>query len=240
MISLAKTDAEKDALRKLLGYIANRTLTGTQAWTCFSSPKPEHLFNKKKLSLTFTKDEIDAFKSIKKKCVGKLELKHSRACAYCRRAVGRYGFGWHIEHVYPKASFPAQTFSLGNLTIGCVDCNLWKAARVDKWTLAQGIRIIEPIADGFRYGDHLNLVHLATEDICFVKYNPTSNPGTETYEKLQFADIERSTIIDSVNGELAALHRRMNDILADAQGDDSKTELVALLGKLKSSIYRLG
>ncbi|MBU9172469.1 HNH endonuclease [Burkholderia gladioli] len=240
MMSLAKTDVEKGTLRRLLRYVANDTLTGTGAWTCFSSPRAKHVYDEDQPPITFTADEIKGLKSLKKRVVEKLELKHHRACAYCRRPVGHYGYGWHIEHVYPKADFPQRTFSLPNLTIGCVDCNQWKAARVDRTTLAQGLTIIEPVANGFRYGNHINLVHIATEDVCLVKYRPVSEAGRQTYAKLQFADIERSTIIDSVNDDLAALHRRMNDLLAKAQSDDSQSELVELLGKLKSKIYRLG
>ncbi|ANH75543.1 hypothetical protein ACS15_4415 [Ralstonia insidiosa] len=105
--------------------------------------------------------------------------------------------------------------------------------------LAQGLTIIEPVANGFRYGDHINLVHIATEDICLVKYRPISAEGTQTYAKLQFEDIERSTIMDSVNDDLAALHRRMNDLLAKVQSDDSQKDVARLLGKLKSKIYRV-
>ncbi|KWA78305.1 hypothetical protein WL30_02675 [Burkholderia ubonensis] len=240
MMSLAKTDIEKDTLRRLLHYVDDETLTGTSAWTCFSSPRAEHVYDEDEPPITFTTDERNSLKSLKKRVVERLERRNRRACAYCKRPVGNYGYGWNIEHVYPKASFPASTFSLQNLTIGCVDCNQWKAARVDKKTLAEGLTIIEPVANGFRYGDHINLVHIATEDICFIKYRPTSKAGKQTYEKLQFTDIERSTIIDSVNDDLAALHRRMNDLLASAQSGDSHTELVALLGQLKSNIYRLG
>ena len=73
-----------------------------------------------------------------------------------------------------------------------------------------------------------------------MKYRPTSETGRATYNKLQFADIERSTIIDSVNDDLAALHRRMNDALAKVQTSDSESELGALLCTLRSRIYGLG
>jgi len=240
MMSLAKIGAETDALQRLVKYIEDTTLTGTDAWSCFSSPRTEHVYDKNKPPITFTLDERKALKSLKKQVVERLEHKNRRACAYCKRPVGNYGYGWNIEHVYPKSTFPQSTFSLNNLTIGCIDCNQWKAARVDKKTLDQGLTIIEPVATNFRYGDHINLVHIATEDICFIKYRPTSKAGTQTYTKLQFAEIERSTIIDSVNDDLAALHRRMNDVLARAQNRDSQTELATLLSRLKSNIYRLG
>ena len=240
MMSLATIGIEKATLRRLLRYVANGTLTGTQAWTCFSSRRATYTYDEDQPPITFTADELNGLKSLKKRIVEKLELKHHRACAYCKRPVGHYGYGWHIEHVYPKAGFPERTFSLRNLTIGCVDCNQWKAARVDRNTPTQGLTIIEPVTNGFRYGNHINLVHIATEDVCLVKYRPVSEAGQRTYEKLQFADIERSTIIDSVNDDLAALHRRMNDLLAKAQSDDSQSELAALLGKLKSNIYSLG
>ncbi|MDB0529624.1 HNH endonuclease [Ralstonia solanacearum] len=240
MMSLAKTDIERGTLRRLLRYVADETLTGTKAWTCFSSPSAAYTYDEEQPPITFTADETKGLKSLKKRVVERLELKYHRACAYCRRPVGNYGYGWHIEHVYPKADFPKDAFSLQNLTIGCVDCNRWKAARVDRATLDQGLTIIEPVAEGFRYGSHINLVHIATEDICLVKYRPISEEGKQTYAKLQFADIERSTIIDSVNDDLAALHRRMNDLLAKVQGDDSQSDLALLFGKLKSKIYRIG
>ncbi|OIT12641.1 hypothetical protein BL243_23120 [Ralstonia solanacearum] len=239
MMSVAETDIEKGTLRRLLRYAANETLTGTNAWSCFSSPCETYAYDKKQPPITFTADEVSALKSLKKRVVEVLERKYHRACAYCRRPVGHYGYGWHIEHVYPKSSYPQHTFSLRNLTIGCIDCNRWKAARVDRTTLIQGLTIVEPVAKGFRYGDHINLVHIATEDICLVKYRPLSEAGKKTYEKLQFADIERSAIIDSVNDDLAALHRRMNDLLAKVQSDDSQKDLARLLGRLKSKIYRV-
>ncbi|MBX3911370.1 HNH endonuclease [Burkholderia cepacia] len=239
-MSLAKTEIEKNTLRRLVKYIDDKTLTGTNAWSCFSKPHTEHIYDEDKPAITFTLDEKNAFKSLKKQVIENLERKNRRACAYCKRAVGNYGYGWNIEHVYPKSSFPNRTFSLENLTIGCIDCNQWKAARVDKKTPTEGLTIIEPIATGFRYGDHINLVHIATEDICFIKYRPTSEAGKHTYEKLQFTEIERSTIIDSVNDDFASLHRRLNGLLAKVQKDDSQTELAELIIRLKSSIYSLG
>ena len=240
MMTLATTEVEKAALRRLSQLAVNGPLTGTTAWRCFSSPVARYRYDENQPPVVFNANELAALKSLKKRIVDHLEFKARRACAYCKRPVGHYGYGWHIEHVYPKASYPERTFALGNLTIGCTDCNQWKAARVDRGTLTGGLTIIDPVANGFRYGDHINLVHLATEEICFVKYRPTSETGRATYNKLQFADIERSTIIDSVNDDLAALHRRMNDALANVQASDSESELGALLCTLRSRIYRLG
>ncbi|WP_081659383.1 MULTISPECIES: HNH endonuclease [Ralstonia] len=91
-----------------------------------------------------TSDEIEGLKSLKKRVVERLERKHHRACAYCRRPVGHYGYGWNIEHVYPKASFPEDTFSLRNFTIACVDCNRWKAARGDHQCLPKDSPLSNP------------------------------------------------------------------------------------------------
>ncbi|RKP52130.1 HNH endonuclease [Trinickia fusca] len=239
MKSLAKSAAESGALKKLSGLVTAGNLTGTEAWTCFSAAKTKQVFRKGTLVVEFTAKQVEAMKGLKQRLVPELMQRSRRACAYCRRPVGRYGFAWHIEHVYPKADFDDKTFDLSNLTVGCADCNRWKGSRVDKKTKTNGLSIINPVANGFRYSDSLSLVHLTTEEVCFVKYTPRDAAGTSTYKALQFEEIERSTIVDSMNPSLADLHRRINDVLLDRADNPAHAELVTLLGKLKSNIYRL-
>ncbi|MHA6160175.1 HNH endonuclease [Pseudomonas sichuanensis] len=238
MKSLAVGAVEKKAIQRLINLVANNSLDATKAWTCFSSPRAALLDKDQKPLQQFSKLEQDAYTALKKRVVQRLENTCSRACAYCRRPVGNYGYGWHIEHVYPKASFPEQAFDLSNLAIGCVDCNKWKAARVDRETgKTRALQIINPCADRFRYGQHLRLLHVATESFAFVKYMPLTPPGTQTYDLLEFAMIERSTIIDSINQDLAALHRKINDFVASADGVEQKSEMSDLLLRLKQNIY---
>ncbi|WP_128143353.1 HNH endonuclease [Janthinobacterium lividum] len=164
--------------------------------------------------------------------------KYGRTCSYCRRPVGHYGISWHIEHVLPKSKYPSLAFDLVNLTVGCVDCNFWKGRRVDPKAINRKLSIINPLEPDFKYSDHLQYLQISTEDLSFTKYLVKKTPGPETYEKLSFAEIERSHAIDGLDPLTAALHERVMRVISDGLMDPNSQDLLTLLGELKSAIYR--
>ena len=240
MKKLCNSEDETDVLKRLTDLIKDEKLSSTDAWTCFSKPQASHQFGKPPgPPVTFSDAEQGALKALKKRLASHLASRERGACAYCKRPVGRYGFGWHLEHVYAKSRFPEKTFVLSNLTVGCIDCNKWKATSVDRASVEGGLGIIDPSARNFRYGQFLKYVHIATESLSFVKYLPQHPLGQETWTKLKFSEIERATLVDSMNAEMATLHNRVNHFLLDRDPSDEDDKLADLLRKLQGSIYRL-
>jgi len=141
--------------------------------------------------------------------------------------------------VYAKSRFSRKTFVLSNLTIGCVDCNKWKATSVDRTSTEGELGIIDPTTNNFRYGRFMKYVHIATESLCLVKYLPQHPLGQETWTRLKFSEIERSALIDSMNSEMASLHDRVNDFLLDRDPGDDSDHIATLLRKLQSAMYQL-
>ncbi len=240
MKTLCKSDTETEALNRLTNLVKDGTLSSTNAWTCFSVPKSSHQFGKPIVPpVVFSEAEQASLKAIKKRLVSYLVQSGRGACAYCKRPVGRYGFGWHLEHVYAKSRFPSKTFVLSNLTIGCVDCNRWKATSVDRTCTEGQLGIIDPTTKNFRYGKYIKYVHIATESLSLVKYLPQHPIGEHTWTSLRFSEIERATLIDSMNAEMACLHARVNDFLLDRDPSDEDDQIATLLRKLQSAMYRL-
>jgi hypothetical protein len=241
MKTLCKSNAETEVLKRLTDLINEGTLSGTNAWTCFSKPQASHQFGEPIVPpVVFSDAERKSLKAIKERLVSHLVQRGRGACAYCKRPVGRYGFGWHLEHVYAKSRFPFKTFVLSNLTIGCVDCNRWKATSVDKTSTEGQLGIIDPTTKNFRYGQFLKYVQIATESLSLVKYLPQHPLGEQTWTRLMFSEIERNTLIDSMSAEMANLHDRLNDFLLDRDPSDADDEVATLLRKLQSAMYRLG
>jgi hypothetical protein len=237
MKSLCKSGAETQALDKLLTLVSSGRVKGTEAWALFSQPMQTKTLNSPPRTFNFSPDEVDIFKELRRRTSALLYERFYRACAYCRRPVGHYGYSWHIEHVIPKSHHSQGTFDLSNLAVGCVDCNRWKGVRVDKQY--NGILpIINPVGSGFRYGKHMHYVHFSTEEICFAKYLPQDEKGKVTYKRLSFEEIERATMIDSMNELVSRLHMRIDRILGSASENDSSSGLASLLVELKSAIYR--
>lgn len=235
-------DVQKNHLEKLLNFINNGTLNGGEVWSLFSSPElSKKIIRKKKVYMTlkFTQEEVKTYKSLRvgvkeyifKKCLG--------CCAYCRRPVGHYGWAWHIEHVIPKSKYPLLTFDMSNLTVGCVHCNQWKGARVDKVLKGKKLPIINPLGKDFAYPEHLTYVQISTESLCFAKYSTHSTEGRETYKLLSFEELERSYAINGMHAPTAALHERLTRLMYKNLTDPEGQELVELLGNLKSSIYKI-
>jgi hypothetical protein len=240
VLSLCDTSDQKKHLAWLAGHLsANpQVLNGTQAWTVFSSKASTVKLSGKAADFQVSKEQRASFKAIKEATVKHLLARCGRACAYCRRPVGHYGYGWHIEHVKAKSADWRGTFDLANLVVGCVDCNYWKAARVDRASGARAPSIISPAAAGFSYPDHFRFVQLCTESLAFAKYLIQGAAGQATYDALRFDLIERCTAIDRLDAKSASLHERLSRVLTHAADDPEQAALVALLGKLRDHIYR--
>lgn len=240
MLTLKLTAVEKADLKWLDGYMsANpQKLNGTQAWAVFSSKNLKVKLTRKSGVFTVSAAQRSSFKKIKETLVKELLNRCGRACAYCRRPVGKYGYGWHIEHVKAKGSFWQGTFDLGNLVVGCIDCNFWKNMNVDKKPAAQRPSLISPAAQTFHYATHLGFVQLTTESLAFAKYLIRADPGQSTYDALQLDLIERSTAINSMNDTAAALNERLTHVLTEAVDDAEQADLVTLLAKLRAHIYK--
>lgn len=241
MISLCNDDQRKH-LGKLLELVRDRELSGTEAWSVFSSPSASKKFKKNRTrakTFRFSGEEVATYKQLRLIVKNKLFERCCGSCSYCRRPVGHYGWAWHIEHVIPKARYPAHTFSLANLTVGCVHCNMWKGSRVDKNLTSKTLPIINPVEPGFQYSEHLSFLQFGTESLSFAKYYHHSKVGRETYDLLSFREIERARAITGLDGHAAALHERITKGLEIGLASDEGKHLVELLQKLKTSIYSL-
>ncbi|MDT8926010.1 HNH endonuclease [Pseudomonas taiwanensis] len=242
MRSLCTTAEQKEHLAKLLKLMRAKELNGGEAWSAFSSPAVSKTFTRKNAhwrTVNFTEDEVGTYKEIRKKVQEVLFERCLGCCAYCRRPVGHYGWAWHIEHVLPKSKYPSLAFKLANLTVGCVHCNQWKGARVDKKVSKRALPIINPIVPNFIYSSHLTYVQISTESLCFAKYSTHSGEGLKTYELLSFEELERAYAINGMHAPTAALHERLTRAMSAVLTSPEKRELVELLGGLKSSLYRL-
>lgn len=242
MKSLCTDDSQRTHLLKLVNLVESKVLSGTDAWTAFAVPAETKTFKKKgevPRTFQFSGEEVCTYQQLRRMVTQHLYKRNSGCCSYCRRPVGHYGWAWHIEHVFPKSQFPAHTFKLANLTVGCVHCNQWKGARVDR--LIQRNRnfpIINPVVTNFRYSDHLRYLQVSTESLSFARYSTHSTEGRETYEKLSFDELERAHAIDGLNGTMAALHERINRAMGVGLSDDEGKEFLQLLSTLKSAMYR--
>lgn len=241
MRSLCTTAAQKTHVDKLLKLVSGKTLNGGQAWAAFSAPARSKSFKRKgkpDLKVDFTAAEVATYKKLRQTVQKKLYERCAGHCSYCRMAVGHYGWAWHIEHVQPKAKYPAETFRLSNLTVACVHCNCWKGAKVDKHVVGKIMSIIDPSIKQFNYADHLHFVQLGTEDFAFSKYLPHSPAGCETYDKLSFSELERAHAINGLHGRSMGVHDRLSRLMQSGLSATDRGELVDFLADLKSSIYR--
>ena len=232
--------SERSHLLKLVKLIRSKALTGTQAWSCFSTAPDafKYKINGEDRSIQLTSPERNTYKRLRKLVQSRLFEKFGRSCVYCRRPVGHYGYSWHIEHVLPKSIYSASTFSFSNLAVGCVDCNRWKGVRVDPHVRNRAMPIINPLCLDFDYSKHLRFLQINTEEMSFVKYHQISKEGIETFSKLNFSEIERSVTIDSLDGFTADLHSRLSSAMSTAGDIDGGDDLIELLTRLKSAMYR--
>lgn len=243
MKELCADDRQREHLDKLVGLVRSQTLTGTEAWNAFSSPSNRKSYKRgtsKSVVVNFTDLQLETYRQLRAEVQKALFRRTAGCCSYCRRPVGHYGWAWHIEHVLPKSKYKARTFSLSNLTVGCVHCNQWKGARVDRnVSMSQPFPIINPISDGFRYSDHLRYLQFSTESIGFAKYSSLSDSGAETYRLLSFGELERAQGIDGLDETFSALHERITQAMGAGMASDDDGRFVSLLAGLKSSIYRV-
>lgn len=242
MNSLCINSAEKAHLNKLENLINNGDLDGGEAWSAFSTPAASKSFDRKKIfwrKVDFTTAERSTYKKLRQRVQNHLFDKCSGSCAYCRRPVGHYGWAWHIEHVLPKSKHPALTFTLDNLTVGCVHCNQWKGSRVDRYLMGDTLPIINPSLPGFVYSAHLTYVQISTDALCFAKYSHCSREGAKTYKELSFAELERSYAINGMHAPLASLHEKIERAIGVGLSNSEGEELAELLFDLKKSIYKI-
>lgn len=209
---------EKALLMRLRDYISNAELTPNHAWACLSQPEKNKKFGKKNpIEITFSDNDLAHLQSLKGKLIKKLEERSRRSCSYCKRPVGKHGYGWHVEHVFCKSKNQARTFDLDNLVLACIDCNMIKNQNVDRKSTAYDI--INPSAKNFDYSKHLNFVLLSTEDLCVLTYTAISDEGKSTYKKLKFDTLERMELINSM---LPTTENRIRDL------DDAAARLAAI------------
>lgn len=240
MNSLCVDDEQRQHLQRLVRLVKDKTLNGTEAWSAFSTPALSKIYHRNKVhwqTVNFLAAELKTYRGLRKKVQEKLFERCLGCCAYCRRPVGHYGWAWHIEHVIPKSKYPADTFNLANLTVGCVHCNMWKGRRVDDKLARKVLPIINPVEIGFNYSSHLKYVQVSTESLCYAKYSVQSDKGVETYKSLSFSELERAYTINGLHAPSAALHERITRAIGARLSDEEGQELVNLLGDLKSSIY---
>lgn len=240
MLSLC-SNIQQTHLNRLLELVRNQTVSGTQAWSAFSVPeaiKTFKLTNGKSKKFKFSLPERKTYAVLRQNVQVRLFQKYGRSCAYCRRPVGHYGYDWHIEHVLAKAKYPADTFNLANLTVGCVHCNRWKGVSVDPHVKRKKLPIINPVEPGFQYSQHLKYLQISTEALSFVKYSPLSTPGTKTYRLLRLDELERAHAVNSLNGLSAALHERLTRAMSVGLTQPGDLHFIKLISELASAIYR--
>jgi 5-methylcytosine-specific restriction endonuclease McrA len=197
MLSISSAK-EQQVLRRLIAYIDAKTITPNNAWSCLSQPNKKKTFGTKApTEILFSEEEVASLTALKGRVKARLEESSRRSCSYCKRPVGKHGYGWHIEHVRCKSKKHEDTFNLANLVLACVDCNMIKYQKVD--SQATPYDIIDPSMPGFTYGTHLRFTLLATEDICLLSYRPVSPEGRRTYTKLKFDTLERMELIKSLS-----------------------------------------
>jgi 5-methylcytosine-specific restriction endonuclease McrA len=242
MKSLCVNDEQKTHLQKLIDLIGGKDLNGTEAWSAFSAPEASKTFNRDKVfwrKISFSVAERKTYSVLRQAVQSYLFNKCSGCCVYCRRPVGHYGWAWHIEHVLPKSKHSSLTFTLSNLTVGCVHCNQWKGSRVDRILAGKTLPIINPSLPGFRYSDHLSYVQISTDSLSFAKYSHRSPEGAKTYTDLSFAELERSYAINGMHPPLAALHEKIERAIGIGLSVVEGQDLADLLFELKQSIYKV-
>ena len=233
------TNAEEaDVLDRIQKRLQSGVLGPGEVWSCFSYPKKEYSFKRKDAPpevMEFTPDELDALKSLKGKVKRQLERESGHRCVYCRRVMGNYHYSWQIEHILAKAK-PAHknfVFDMGNLTLACLDCNYAKAAKVDNIRRGYVYDIIHPKRPGFRYGAHLGFLHIATEDICLLKYQRISLEGENTYKKLKLHVWERAETLKSISATHAHLTNQLDRLIGKYSNQSDTVEVARFLHKLK-------
>lgn len=237
MIRMA-SQAEASVLQRIIQLLQNRVLDPGEAWSCFSSPREQYTFGRKNkmppVVVDFTEPECDALESLKEKVKRRLERESGKRCVYCRRVMGNYHYSWQIEHIMSKSQPPYLdlVFDMDNLALACIDCNYAKGAKVDR-IKRYVFDIIHPKRAGFRYGDHLRFLHVATEDICVLKYQRISPEGINTYTKLKLHVWERAETLKSISASHAHLVDQLDRVIGKYNGREDTVRIAQFMHKLK-------
>lgn len=235
MRRLANNGGEKAVLARLQKMVADGTLSATNAWSCLSKPELNKAFGKRKPeTASFTAEEILQLNALKEKTVRHLERVSQRMCSYCRRPVGKYGYGWHIEHVMCKSKHTESAFDLTNLVLACVDCNMTKNIEVDR--KSEPYDIIDPRLKHFNYSQHLRFLSLSTEALCVLKYEAISPEGKSTYSKLHFDRLERMAVLRSISPQVSDRIQDLDDAADKFTRIDDNHPMAKFLTRLKSAL----
>lgn len=228
---------EKLVIEVLVNQIKALQWTSGQAWSCFSQPEQIKKIKQKggDFYIKFTEVEFQALKNLKGKLISHLDSEAGRRCAYCKRAMGKHGYSWHIEHIRCKSKFPADTFNLKNLTFACVDCNMAKNHNLDN-KAAYVYDIIDPNSPGFKYSKHIKYIQISTETIHVLKYHNISPEGKKTHLKLKFATLERCITLSSLNRTSCNLLNTIDDTMSKLE-EDGLDDLGKFLFQLKGRIF---
>jgi uncharacterized protein (TIGR02646 family) len=230
--------AEKQLLQQLSKYIEEGHLTPNYAWNCLSQPDTNKKFGKKNpIEIVFTDANVADLQNLKHKVTRRLEERSRRCCSYCKRPVGKHGYGWHIEHVMCKSKNPKLTFDMNNLVLACIDCNMIKNHSVDR--KSDPYNIINPSAANFDYAKHLSFTLLSTEDFCLLKYIGISDEGKETYRKLKFDTLERMELLSSIPSPRSDRIRGLSDAASELAATSAENTLAEFYAELKQKLCSL-
>ena len=98
LVRTSLSQATLDKLSDLTGEVVNSPDPKTKAGTRWKS-KPKGVFDEVRMALE--------------------RMAHGRArCMYCEESLGT-----DIDHFWPKATYPARTFSWPNYLLACSHCN---------------------------------------------------------------------------------------------------------------------
>ncbi|HBN9565026.1 hypothetical protein [Pseudomonas aeruginosa] len=229
MKKLADKTAIK-VLNRLEKHIAAKSITASQAWSVFSNA--DEALKSKAKETKITPLELESLKRLKTLVKDQLKSRISGRCAYCKRVMGQHGMSWHIEHIKGKTLNPQFIFDMENLTFACIDCNYVKSSSVDRPNLSH--EIINPNAKAFQYSKHIKFIHIATENLHYLRYTPISTEGTATYTKLGFKRLELIELVTSLNPVIKDIATRI-DTRVDSF-DDSDESLKDFMMALKDAI----
>lgn len=217
-------------LRRLEKYLAAGSIDAGQAWSVFS--KPDDALSSKIIETKINANELESLKELKVLVKDQLKSRISGRCAYCKRVMGQHGMSWHIEHIKGKAKNPKFIFDMENLTFACIDCNYVKSSSVDRPNISN--QIINPNAKAFQYSKHIKFIHIATENLHYLRYTPVSTEGTATYTKLAFKRLELIELVTSLNPVIKDIATRIDTRVDDL--DESDESLKRFMMELKDAI----
>ncbi|WP_175252612.1 hypothetical protein [Pseudomonas sp. BMW13] len=213
-------------LNRLERYISAGSIKAGDAWDVFS--RPDKALEAKVKELKINALELESLKKLKVLVKDKLKSRISGRCAYCKRVMGQHGMSWHIEHIKGKTLNPQFIFDMENLTFACIDCNYTKSSSVDKPNLSH--EIINPNSKAFQYSKHIKFIHIATENLHYLRYSPISTEGTATYTKLAFKRLELIELVTSLNPVIRDIATRIDTRVDDLdESDDSLKEFMMAL-----------